>query len=227
MAEPTFDETIAAMTGPANQRLGVLGAALSGTGVEVIAAFKDLQATLSALPGVGAAAASDIERTRNEDSTPLEYRRRLERERRSVAETMIPKLNGAAHATIARIQAGLEEGLLPKPAKDSTTRLLVRQELQAAMAAHPGTTLDQVRNVIGQNALWDGELVSSDYGRAILGKDLPAIRADAIAKWTSRADGTERMQSSRKALQVLRKTNPAGAVAAMEAAARMHLSRVE
>src|SRR5260370_23835943 len=99
----------------------------------------------------------------------------------------------------------LEDGLPPKPAKDPSTRLLIRQDVTAAMSTHQGTSLEKVRKVIGQNAAWDAELLS-DYGGAMLGKDQSAVRAEAIGKWMNRSEGSDKQVNSRRALAALNST---------------------
>lgn len=226
MADATSDELIAGMTGESTQRLAAFGGLLRGVGAEVLAEYNDFVKTLHALPGVGQATASRVAALRADDSLPLDHRRRLEHETRDAAEIVLRKTPAAAHQAIPRLRSMLEDGLLPKPAKDPTSRLLVRQELQSALGAQQGTSLEKVRKVIGQNASWDGELLS-DFGGAMLGEDLKTVRAVAVGKWMSRTDGSEKQVSARRVLAAWDQANLPGAVAAYSAAARAHLTRDE
>ena len=65
----------------------------------------------------------------------------------------------------------------------------------------------------------------SAYARARVGDDWKTLRAQAVGRWRSRLDGSEKQLSSRKALVALDQANLPGAVAAYSAAARAHLTR--
>ena len=91
-------------------------------------------------------------------------------------------------------------------------------------AQSSGTPLDRARHLVGANAHWDAELLS-DFGRALVGDDWPALRAVALGRWKARLDGTDKQVSSRRALAAFESANLEGAVAAYGAAARAHLTR--
>jgi hypothetical protein len=229
MPELSLDQQVEQMITPSSQRMSALAAELRGVGADAVVEYNRLRKTLADLPGIGQTAANAIAELRNDVTSghlPLDHRRRLERETRDGAEVVLKKMNAAAHQTVPRIKALLEDGLLPSAARvDPGVRSLRRQEVQAAMAAQPsGSALDRARSVLGRSAAWDSELLS-DFGRALVGDDWSAVRAEAVGKWTLRSDGTERQVNSRKALAAFGRANLKGAVAAHEAAARAHLTR--
>jgi hypothetical protein len=224
--EATNDQLIASMTAESTQRLAAFGGLLRGVGPDVVAEFNKFSKTLEALPAFGRDAVAKAAALDRDDSLPADHRRRLKTEMLGGVDVVLRKTPAALHQAIPRMRAMLEDGMLPKPAKDPTVRLLVRQELQAAMAAHPGTPLDKVRAVLGQNAAMDSELLDS-YGKALVGADFPVVRASAIAKWMSRSDGTEKQLNSRKALVGLEAANLEGSVTAYLQAARAYLTRDE
>jgi hypothetical protein len=226
MPEASNDELIAGMTTESGQRLAAFGGLLRGVGADVVAEYHNFVKTLEALPGIGQSTASRIATLRADDSLPLEHRRRLEHETRDATDIVLRKTPAAAHQSIPKIRSMLEDGLLPSSARvEPGVRTLRRQELQVAMNAQPsGTPLDRARRVIGTNPHWDSELLS-DYGRALVGDDWKALRAEAVGRWKARLDGTEKQLNSRKALVGLEDANLPGAVAAHVQAARAHLTR--
>jgi hypothetical protein len=229
MTELSLDETVEQMTGPSSQRLTAFGAELRGVGADVIVAFNSLHTTVADLPGVGQSAAERIAVLRNDVESghlPVDHRRRLEQETYEGASLLVKKMNDAAHKTIPKIRQLLEDGLLPSAARtDPGIQVLHRQEVQAAMAAQPaGTPLDRARSILGRSPAWDAQLLGG-LGRALVGDDHSALRAEAALKWKERTDGTERQLASRRALAALERANLPGSITAFEAAARLHMSK--
>jgi len=225
MAEATFDEQVAGMTQESTQRLAAFEGLLRGVGADVLSEFNKFSKTLAALPAIGRDAAARRVALRKDDSLPLDHRQRLDRELLSGVDVILRKTPAAAHQSIPKLRSMLEDGLLPNAARtDSGMRSLHRQELETAMNARPGTRLEQARRIVGQNPSWDAELLS-DYGRALVGEDFKALRAEAVGRWKARLDGTEKQVNSRKALAGLEAANLEGAVAAHVQAARAHMTR--
>ncbi len=74
MAEPTFDESIAGMTGPSSQHLGAFGESLKGTGADSWAAYRSLTEQAVALPGIGKSTVDEVARLRADHSLPRDHR---------------------------------------------------------------------------------------------------------------------------------------------------------
>jgi len=224
MADLDLDQTVETMTAPSAQRLAALAAVTTGDAAVPLNALRRTAADMLAL---AQQAADRVTALRANDQLPLEHRQRVERETIDTTRVLLGKMNAAAHAQVPKYRAAQEDGLVPSAARtDSGVRLLRRQEIETAMSAQPGTRLQQARRILGRSPAWDGELMS-DYGRALLGDDWDAVRAEMVGTWRARSDGTARQLSSRRALGAMDDANVPGAIAAYNTAALLLLQAVE
>ena len=229
MGEPTFDDHINSMTGPSNERLGAISA-VSGIGEGEQAELKAFIRDVSALPGIGSQAAATMAEWRSDQSVPPAFRTSQADEVREVATITLK----AQHAEAVRHANGYERelinDLLPKRASDPNKQMLARGELQNILGQTKGQDLyHRVMDYVGKSPSHDSEILS-EWGHSLfagqgLDKEYDLVKSQAVNRYLTRQDGTDKQQATRKALQVYRASNALGSITAFLAAANMHLKR--
>lgn len=229
MSEPTFDDHINSMTGLSNERLGTISA-VKGISDAARDELKAFMGAVTAMPGIGSQAADRMKEWRADGSVLSQFRTSQADEVREVATITLKAHHDAAVNHANRYEQELINDLLPKRASDPNQRILARDELRNILGAAKGQDLvRKVMDYVGKSPRADAELVS-EWGESLfkgqgLDKEFDLVKSQAVTRWLARQDGSDRQQSTRKALQTYRASNPMGSIAAFRAAANMHLSR--
>ncbi len=229
VGNPDLETTVETMLAPSQQHLVALGPALKGAGEDASTAYRDLVKTTSNLAGIGRSVAAEVHRLRADTSLPQDHRYREATEKLGAARIIITKLNQGANDAATRLEEALRDGVLPKAHRDPQQRALVRDELRTRYQSLRSVELTQaVIASLGSDPARDAELLSS-FGESLMagadaGDTFPAVRAEAVAKYLQRSDGTDRQVAARRALQEFSGRNIRGRISAFHQASRMFLA---
>lgn len=147
---------------------------------------------------------------------------------------VLQKFNDLAHQQASALETALVNGLLPRPATDASTRLLIRDGLRTRYRkiTDPDRLLQTITNRIGADAGHDAELLSSSFGADFLEgaglnpDQVHGLRAQATEVFLKRTDGSRQQQANRHGLTVFRASNIAGAIAGYRTAGTLRLGSV-
>jgi hypothetical protein len=230
VSEQTPEEMIEGMFTPSEEHMAAFGASLKGVGANPQSYFKTLQFATAAMVADGRSVSDEVARLRADSSLPRDHRFKEAETLQETTLAMLKRYNAAGQGAAKALRAELEHGVLPKPSDDVGHRQLARQEIQAALGGKSGQALAGAAiELIGKNPSWDAELVR-DYGNALfqghgVEASLPALRAQAVAKYAARADGSDKQKASRAALAEMKNRNIEGRVAAYFQAGQAFLRR--
>jgi hypothetical protein len=231
VGEKSYDEHIEGVTGPSEQRFGALGAALQrGVGAEAQKEFATLMGAASAMPGIGSEAADEMAGWRANGAVMPQHRTQKADEVRETAKLMLKAHHDSAVGAAGRLEGWLVHGLLPRPHADRQQRVLVQGEIRNIIGNATGQDLvRKTMALLGSNAEHDSEILSS-FGESLfkgagVEDRFAQVKTQAVERYLSRKDGTEKQQLTRKALLEFKAANVAGSIAAYQHAGNMHLRR--
>jgi hypothetical protein len=218
------------MTAFASTNIAALGQALEGAGAESLAAYQNLKTTTDALATLGKGAADAIDALNADESKPLEFRRAESFRMRQAADNAMGKMQKLLQPQVEQLDASLQAAMIPRPHVDTGQRMLIRDEIRAALGAK--LDVDSARAYLKTASPHHAAELLGDYGRSLFGGQGQAhvfagFRQYGIESLIAAKGGTDRQQAARRALGEFRGRKIAGQVNGIHTAARMHLRRHE